>query len=94
MSPASYWEIAIKLSMGKWQIRDGMEKFMADCIGAFGFQVLAIEPRHAVALSQLPFSPEHRDPFDRLLVCQALVEDIPLLSADKALDFYGVNRIW
>ena len=57
-----------------------------------GFGVLAIEPRHTAVVSTLPF--HHKDPFDRLLVAQALAEGIPLVSADAAMDPYGVRRLW
>jgi PIN domain nuclease of toxin-antitoxin system len=53
---------------------------------------LPIEPKHTAALTTLPF--HHRDPFDRLLVAQALVEQVSVLSADAALDAYGITRLW
>jgi PIN domain nuclease of toxin-antitoxin system len=92
VSPASYWEIAIKISLGKYSLNEPYEAFMQRGIAGNGFSVLPIEPKHTAALTTLPF--HHRDPFDRLLVAQALVEQVPILSADTALDAYGVNRIW
>jgi PIN domain nuclease of toxin-antitoxin system len=56
------------------------------------FRILPIEIKHTAALTTLPF--HHRDPFDRLLVAQAIVEQIPLVSNDPALDAYPVRRLW
>lgn len=92
ISPASYWEIAIKISLGKWQLNRAYEEFINIGLNQYGFQVLPILPIHTAALIRLPF--HHRDPFDRLLAAQALVEDIPLMSADAIFDQYGVNRLW
>ena len=94
ISPASYWEIAIKVSIGKWQINQPYEDFLDACLNRYGFRILPIEPRHSVEVSRLPFPTAHRDPFDRLLVAQALVEHIPIVSIDGAFDPYGVTRLW
>jgi PIN domain nuclease of toxin-antitoxin system len=92
ISPASYWETAIKISMGKYRLNEPYESFFQRAIGGNGFVILPVEPRHTAALIGLPF--HHRDPFDRLLVAQALVEQIPLVSGDTAVDPYGVTRLW
>ena len=92
ISPASYWEIAIKISLGKWQLNRAYEEFINIGLNQYGFQVLPILPIHTAALIGLPF--HHRDPFDRLLAAQALVEDIPLVSTDAIFDQYEVNRLW
>lgn len=92
VSPASYWEIAIKISTGKYSLSQPYEDFMRNAIDANGFHYLHIEPRHTAALISLPY--HHRDPFDRLMVAQAIVEQIPIVSNDAALDAYGVNRLW
>lgn len=94
ISPASYWEIAIKLSIGKWQLNEPFERFIDGCLNGYGFRILAIAPEHAARVITLPFPPNHKDPFDRLLVAQALVEDVALVSADQVLDVYGVRRVW
>jgi PIN domain nuclease of toxin-antitoxin system len=94
ISPASYWEIAIKVSKGKWKMNQPFEDFLDACLDRYGFQVLPIEPKHAVEVSRLPFPTAHRDPFDRLLVSQALVEQIPIVSIDAAFDPYGITRLW
>ena len=64
------------------------------CLGPSGFRVMPIEPAHAIRLAALPFPPGHKDPFDRLLIAQAIVEDIPIIGAGVAFDSYPVRRIW
>jgi PIN domain nuclease of toxin-antitoxin system len=90
ISPVNHWEMAMKISIGKYQITDDFEAMWRDVMTRFA--VLPIEPRHTARLIALPF--HHKDPFDRLLVAQALAEDIPLISSDKTLDAYGVERLW
>ena len=94
VSPASYWEIAIKISIGKWRLNRPYEEFIVIGLNQYGFQVLPILPTHTARLIGLPFPQGHRDPFDRLLVAQVLVEQIPIVSADSPLDAYGVTRLW
>jgi PIN domain nuclease of toxin-antitoxin system len=92
VSPASYWEIAIKISVGKYSLNEPYEVFMQRAIDGNGFLVLPIEYRRTSVLTNLPF--HHRDPFDRLLVAQAIVEQTPLVSHDVPLDAYPIKRIW
>ena len=92
ISPACYWEIAIKVSIGKLSLHQPYEDFMDDCLNKYGFAILPVEPKHTARVIGLPF--HHKDPFDRLLVAQALVENIPIISNDPALDAYGVKRLW
>ncbi len=94
VSPASYWEIAIKISIGKWRLNRPYEEFIDIGLNQYGFQVLPILPTHTARLIGLPFPQGHRDPFNRLLVAQVLVEQIPIVSADSPLDAYGVTRLW
>ena len=94
VSPASYWEIAIKISIGKWRLNRPYEEFINIGLNQYGFQVLPILPTHTARLIGLPFPQGHRDPFDRLLVAQVLVEQIPIVSADSPRDAYGVTRLW
>jgi PIN domain nuclease of toxin-antitoxin system len=94
ISPASFWEIAIKVSIGKLTLQQPYEDFTDACLNRYGFILLPIEPRHTARVAHLPFPSGHRDPFDRLLVAQSLVEGVPLISADKDLDVYGVTRRW
>ncbi len=92
ISPATYWEIAIKISLKKYALPEPYETFMERELKANDFRILPIEPRHTAILADLPF--HHRDPFDRLLVAQAKSEEIPLVSADKAIDSYPITRLW
>jgi len=69
MSPASYWEIAIKISIGKWQLNRTYEDFIDIGVNQYGFQILPILPTHTAAVIALPF--HHKDPFDRLLAAPA-----------------------
>ncbi|MGD1929223.1 MAG: type II toxin-antitoxin system VapC family toxin [Leptolyngbyaceae cyanobacterium] len=92
ISPASYWEIAIKVSLGKYQIPEAFQSWMEHQITMNSFNVLPIAVAHASMVSTLPF--HHRDPFDRLLCAQALVEKIPIISTDGVFDRYGVERQW
>jgi PIN domain nuclease of toxin-antitoxin system len=57
-----------------------------------GFKILPIEPRHTAIVTTVPF--HHRDPFDRLIVAQMEIEQVPIVSADAVLDAYGVHRLW
>jgi len=92
ISPASYWEIAIKISLRKYVLNAPYELFMQQSIEGNGFEILPIEPKHTAALTTMPF--HHRDPFDRLLIAQAMVEQISIVSADPAIDAYPITRLW
>lgn len=95
VSPASYWEVAIKISIGKYTIAQPFEDFWHGAVDQNAFRVLAISVRHAVAVSTLPYPPNrHRDPFDRMIVAQAIVEGMSVLSSDRHLDACGIARIW
>jgi PIN domain nuclease of toxin-antitoxin system len=84
VSAASIWEIAIKTRLGK--LEGDPAEFVA-AIGASGFQELKISVKHAAKVHELPLY--HRDPFDRLLIAQALVEPMRLLTADSVLAQYS-----
>ena len=92
VSPASYWEIAIKISSGKYALASPYDDFWRGAIDANGFRLLHIVPRHTAPLTTLPY--HHRDPFDRLIAAQALVEGMSVVSADAVFDAYGVSRVW
>ena len=92
VSPASYWEIAIKISLGKYTLNEDFNAFMERQTAYSEFTPLPISIKHASIVATLPF--HHRDPFDRLLAAQALTEGVPILSIDKAFDCYSVSRIW
>lgn len=92
ISPACLWEIAIKVGLGKLALNRPIDEFFAKELAGNRLELLAILPSHAARVAALPR--HHRDPFDRLLVAQALCENLPLLSADAALDAYGIRRVW
>jgi PIN domain nuclease of toxin-antitoxin system len=92
VSPASYWEIAIKISIGKYILARPYEDFCRNAIDANGFQILHILPRHTALLTTLPF--HHRDPFDRLMIAQATAEGMSVVCDDAIFDAYGVRRVW
>ena len=92
LSPASYWEVAIKVSIGKYPLTVPFETFFTMAVEKNGIQILAVKIRHAAVLSALPM--HHKDPFDRMIAAQALSESIPVVSTDAALDPYGITRLW
>jgi PIN domain nuclease of toxin-antitoxin system len=92
VSPATYWEIAIKISLGKYTLDEPYGVFFERELTTNDFDILPILPRHTVILTDLPF--HHRDPFDRLLVAQSIAEQIPLVSCDEVIDNYKVTRLW
>jgi PIN domain nuclease of toxin-antitoxin system len=92
VSPASYWEIAIKIRLGKYALPVPFETFMSDQIAKNHFTILPITVAHAAVLTTLPL--HHRDPFDRLLIAQTMVEAMSIVSIDSILDAYPVTRLW
>jgi len=92
ISAASYWEVAIKVNLGKYPLTVPFEQFLTDGIKGNDFAILPVEIRHAVVLSQLPM--HHKDPFDRMIIAQALADQISVVSLDVAFDSYGVTRLW
>jgi PIN domain nuclease of toxin-antitoxin system len=92
LSLASIWEMSIKSSLGKLKLRPSLERFILNELQENDVEQLAITFKHVIKIQSLPF--HHWDPFDRLLIAQALVEEIPILSIDTAFDSYGVKRIW
>jgi len=88
VSAASVWEIAIKRSLGKLTAPDDLPERIVDG----GFSWLPVSPAHAWQVRDLP--PHHRDPFDRLLVAQALTERLPVVTADARFAEYGVDVRW
>lgn len=92
LSVASIWEMAIKISLNKLNIRGQLSKFIDKHAIENNIRLLAIQPAHVVPLEALPF--HHRDPFDRLLICQCMREKMYILSKDKTFDEYGIERLW
>jgi PIN domain nuclease of toxin-antitoxin system len=92
VSVASAWEIAIKASLGRLKIEGALDRFLPEQLAANAFQPLPIDLDHCARVAGLPF--HHRDPFDRLLVAQALEDDLAVVTADPVFAKYGVKRIW
>lgn len=92
LSVASCWEIAIKTSLGKLRLPQPPATFLPQQMQANAMALLDISFAHVVQVSDLPF--HHRDPFDRLIVAQALAEGLPVVTADPVFEKYGVKRIW
>lgn len=91
LSAASAWELAIKAALGKIELPEPVETYVPTRMARQGITALPITHTHALRVSTLP--PHHRDPFDRLLIAQALVERLPILTADVAFDRYDVEVI-
>ena len=95
LSVASLWEMAIKASQGKLSFDRPFAEMVNGTVRANGLQTLGLTVNHAAAVSALPFPPSgHRDPFDRLMIAQCLVEGVPFVSCDEKVDDYPVSRIW
>jgi len=92
VSVASCWEIAIKAGLGKLRLGEPTTTFLPRELATNHFSLLRIELAHATLVEMLP--PHHKDPFDRLLIAQAIIEKLPLVSADAVFDEYGVTRLW
>jgi PIN domain nuclease of toxin-antitoxin system len=92
LSIASVWEMAIKHSIGKLNFNLTFAEFVEQQIILNGIQLITIKIEHILTVSQLPLY--HRDPFDRMLIAQAIAENIPILSADTIFDTYPIKRLW
>ena len=92
VSAASAWEIATKHRLGKLPEAGAVATDVAGCIANEGFEALAISVADAERAGRLPG--HHGDPFDRMLIAQALGHDLAIVSVDAAFDRYGVNRLW
>lgn len=92
LSAASTWEISIKFSLKKLQLSISPEQLISEATLKMNLNNLPITNQHALATSQLPF--HHKDPFDRLLIAQAQVENIPILTPDTSFSKYPVEVIW
>ena len=90
ISIVSFWEIAIKNSLGKLTLAASITDLMGDC-AAYGFSILPIHASHLDQIKDLPLI--HRDPFDRLLICQAQVEKLKLVTFDENIRKYNVETL-
>lgn len=102
-SAASTWEVVVKAKLGKLDLGGDVASILAEQIQRMGMRILPVEQSHSLRLASLPdvdwidaggSSRRHADPFDRLLVAQALVEGLPVLTADDQFDRYPIERVW
>jgi PIN domain nuclease of toxin-antitoxin system len=91
-SVVSAWEIATKAALGRLTIEGAIGELLPQQIEANAFQVLPIHLRHALRLADLP--EVHRDPFDRMLVAQALEEDLAVITGDRQVASYPIRVLW
>lgn len=92
LSVASIWEIGIKVAIAKLPLPEPPDSYISSRMGQLGMKSLEITATHALKAASLPL--HHRDPFDRMLIAQAITEGIPIISADVAFDAYSVRRLW
>lgn len=92
LSAVSGWEIVIKAKLGRLQLPDDPARFLSEQLLLNAIKTLPIQMSHALHVYTLP--DHHRDPFDRLLVAQAQLENLPILTSDSAIAKYQVKTIW
>ena len=91
-SAASAWEMSIKIRLGRLTIEEELEPFIIKQLSDNNFNTLSITIFHSIYTSKLPEI--HKDPFDRMIIAQAQVEDMPLISRDKNIKKYKVPVVW
>jgi PIN domain nuclease of toxin-antitoxin system len=95
LSVATIWELAIKFGLKKLSLSGPFAQYIAAAVSTYSLAIIPISTSDCVAYSALPFpDPNHRDPFDRLLVVHAGAHGLTLVSADTAFDSYGIVRVW
>jgi PIN domain nuclease of toxin-antitoxin system len=92
VSVVSAWEIVIKLGTGKLSLGRPFRELWTESMAANAFEILEVTTDHVFAVERLPMY--HRDPFDRLLIAQAISENLQIVTADSAFGDYPVQRIW
>lgn len=92
VSTASLWEMAIKAAIGKLVVEQPLVTVAMRNMSANDLEIMNIMISHIATVATLPL--HHRDPFDRMLIAQAVFEQMPIISADSAFDAYPVERIW
>jgi len=92
LSVVSAWEIVVKAAVGRIELPETASQFIPRHVTQNGFEILPIRFTHALAVADLP--PVHRDPFDRLLIAQAISEGLAILTGDSEIEKYHVNIIW
>jgi PIN domain nuclease of toxin-antitoxin system len=92
LSLASIWEISIKVSTGKLNLQEPLGEFLREQLVLNVIDVLPITFEHVTKVRELPF--HHRDPFDRLIIAQSILENLPVIGKDEWFDRYGLTRYW
>lgn len=92
LSVITVWELQIKIALNKFTFKGGLENAVEDERQKNGFQILPVKLSHALYLENLPL--HHKDPFDRLLISQAIIENMTLVTADPEFSKYQVNLLW
>ncbi len=92
LSVVTVWELQIKITLNKFTVKGGLENAVEDERQNNNFQILPVNLSHALYPENLPL--HHKDPFDRLLISQAIVENLTLVSADPKFSAYQVNLLW
>lgn len=92
LGACTIWELAIKVSLGKLTLSLPFRRWMTQALDDLQLSLLAITVEYADV--QAGLARHHGDPFDRLLVAQATVEQVVIVSNDSALEAYGINRLW
>ena len=93
VSIISLWEIVIKQRLNKLDFSADVSQMMSD-VQTMNAQLLGLEPRHLQALEALESPPDHKDPFDRLLISQALADNLSIIASDRKFPLYPVNLVW
>ena len=91
LSIASLWEITIKYSIRKLKLDGTIQELVEEYVERKGFTLLPILPRHLIELERLPY--HHRDPFDRIIIAQSIVESLEVMTTDGDFDLYGIIRV-
>jgi len=92
LSLASIWELSIKIGLNKINLSIPLKKFVDIHILGNNIEILNINLNHIYRIEKLPL--HHRDPFDRLIISQAIEENLPIIGNDKIFDNYKIKRIW
>jgi PIN domain nuclease of toxin-antitoxin system len=92
LSSAVAWEISIKISIGKIILNTGLENFILKAIQQYRFIPMPITISHAVRVNKL--RDIHKDPFDRILIAQSIIEKAPLITSDRMIRKYNIKTVW
>ena len=92
LSLASIWEMSIKSSLGKLKLKAPLKEIIQTAVKESGLKILQIHAEHIYFVEALPF--HHKDPFDRIILAQSLIEKTPLVSSDAVFDLYDAQRVW